>query len=182
MRSFIFATAGLVLALCCFGNGIPSLGQSEEPDAKAKALRRNIERALGKSQKGYFLVAKREITSAPRDPVEFTATLHVFEDRDDAVDSVFDYLKDDMGGRKGFRLVQRFDPTPIGMEAAAQFRDELEKSLRGVKLPHLTKITLGVIGPSASQQVEMGPAGVQITMLRPLPKTKKPMKVVMTLP
>lgn len=156
--------------------------QAKEVDSKEILLRRDIVRALGKSPKGYFLVATREITSAPKEDVEFDSKLMVFDDRDSATDHLAEYLKDNPEGRRGFRLVERFDPTPIGKDASDEFRAALEKSVRAVKLPQLTTITVGIIQPTNSEQVIMGPKGIQITMVRQLPKGKKAKKVVLELP
>lgn len=173
------AFAFLVLGLSSMS---PCDAQPADAEAKEKVLRREIEKALGKTPKGYFLVARRELTSAPGDPVELTATLHVHDGRDAAVDALFEYLKGDITGRKGFRLVQRFDPTPIGEEACGMFREALDKSLRDVKLPSRLNIGTAVIRKSESDAVQTGPQGVQITIVRQLPKIKKTMKVVMALP
>lgn len=151
---------------------------------KEKALRRDVERALGKNPKGYFLVAKREITSAPGDPINFTATLHVYDGRDEATDALVEYLIDDTGGKRGFRLIERFNPNSMGKEVASLFRAQFETALKRIRLPQTVEITTGVaqIGSSEFEQVTVGPTEVKITIARQPPKSKKQFQLLLVLP
>ncbi len=161
---------------------VAKTGDGKDAPLKEKALRRRIEKTLGKSPKGYFLIAKWQITSEPNKPVTFDATLHVYEGRDQAVNAIIDHLRDKPNGARGFRAAHRFDANSGGKEAANLFRDLLEERLKGVKLPSASDIVAGVLGGDEFEEILTGPKGVRITVVHRPPNSKKPVKVVLAIP
>lgn len=166
------------------GIGTHGFAADEEPTPKEVQLRRNIERALGRNPKGHFLIALREVTSGPNQPVNFTASVIVCEGREEATDKVFDYLRDDSSGNRGFRLVERFDATAIGKDLADAFCAEFQTLISTLKLPAGLQVTqsVGKLGSPEFQEVTTGPRGAAITLARSFPKAKRTVKLSLTLP